>query len=383
MDANRPVALDEWYRMINRIYIDTNFYRPPELVLTHLIEVSGGLSLFASGKRKPGVDPQVFLAKALGWWMALCGKVGIRSVEEVIWAKFPYVCPYCKLAPHRPRQCRRARAFARRVDWDALREIGVTSKDKRPRSLRSWQEMFDFIYPRGDTTSFDMNFSRLAEELGELSEAVRLLQLTHAYFMNEAADVFAWLMGMANQAEHFYGYPNKAGTILEEALWEEYPGKCRHCGNAVCKCPPILGSTVGRLSREVSVSAFPSFAERFNFEEALEFFRLGEETIDLRGKEVRVTTEMLQEITNTSRILLDHLKEQEPLLHGFDVKLKEALSQLENVASRQELTQENVDEVLTILEGMPSESRNVIVNLLSDFAAGAWLQVILELLKVH
>jgi hypothetical protein len=176
----RPVTLDEWYRMINSIYIDRNYYRSPDSVLTHLVEVAGGLSVLASGKRKPRIDPQLFMAKALGWWMVLCGKVGIRSVERMIWTKFPNVCPYCMQRPHFAPACSRARSSGLPIAWEELRKIGDSNRcreDHYPQRLRDWQVMFSRIYPRGDTTSYQMNYSRLAEELGELSETVRILQV--------------------------------------------------------------------------------------------------------------------------------------------------------------------------------------------------------------
>lgn len=225
-----------------------------------------------------------------------------------------------------------------------------------------------------------MNFSRLAEELGELAETIRILPTDHAYLLNEAADMFAWLMGMANQLEHRDGYARELGVQLEESLWNEYPGRCRHCGSERCKCPPILSSTLGRLSREMPTSVFPLIAELFDFEQSIEFFRIGDEAIFVEGEKVRITAELLQEVTYTSRLLLDHMQELVPLQQGLDAKFRDAFSQLENLASRQELTQESVDQVLAVLREMPSESRNVVVGFLSNLAAGIWLEVLLEFL---
>jgi NTP pyrophosphatase (non-canonical NTP hydrolase) len=44
-----------------------------------------------------------------------------------------------------------------------------------------------------------LNITRLSEELGELAEAIRVLPVAPQYFVSEAPDVFAWLMGFANQ----------------------------------------------------------------------------------------------------------------------------------------------------------------------------------------
>src|SRR6266852_9908452 len=75
--ANSGRPLDEWYRVVNSVYWNRNFYRDSMSIFTHLVEVVGGLSLLASQKKKEGVAPARHILKALAWWMALCGKVGI------------------------------------------------------------------------------------------------------------------------------------------------------------------------------------------------------------------------------------------------------------------------------------------------------------------
>src|SRR5712692_6645083 len=88
--------MDEWHKAINYIYADRNFYRDPTSLLAHLVEVVGGLSQLASGKKKAGPTAESFLPKALAWWFALCGKLGVTSVADLLWLKFPGVCPYCQ-----------------------------------------------------------------------------------------------------------------------------------------------------------------------------------------------------------------------------------------------------------------------------------------------
>jgi pyrimidine deaminase RibD-like protein len=89
---NRSRTLDEWYRTINVIYWNRNFLRDSMNLFAHLVEVIGGLSLLASQKKKHGVTPEAFVPKAIAWWLALCGKVGVKSVDDMVWAKFPYAC---------------------------------------------------------------------------------------------------------------------------------------------------------------------------------------------------------------------------------------------------------------------------------------------------
>ena len=162
-----PHALQDWYKLINQIYLFKNYYRSVEAIYTHLNEVFGGLSLIASGKRKKGVTPEEFLPKALAWWFALCGKVGVRDIEDMLWAKFPYVCPYCHQEPHNESMCKEKKAEVGQLDWHVLKQIGEKNIDKKPRKLGDWQRMFEAIYPKTAATRLQ-NFSRLSEESGDV-----------------------------------------------------------------------------------------------------------------------------------------------------------------------------------------------------------------------
>ncbi len=133
-------SLDDWYRTLNRIYLDQNFYRDTFSIFGHLTEIVGGLSLLGSEKQKPGVDPLAFMPKAIGWWLALCGKVGVRSVEDMLWAKFPYVCSYCQQAPHLNDPCQERKRAHRGANWESLQQIGQTNAARRPRTLGAWQK---------------------------------------------------------------------------------------------------------------------------------------------------------------------------------------------------------------------------------------------------
>jgi len=57
----KPSSLDNWYRLVNSIYMDRNFYRTHDSVFTHLIEVCGGLSSSASHKIKAGSDSSLYV----------------------------------------------------------------------------------------------------------------------------------------------------------------------------------------------------------------------------------------------------------------------------------------------------------------------------------
>jgi pyrimidine deaminase RibD-like protein/NTP pyrophosphatase (non-canonical NTP hydrolase) len=250
----RHRRLDEWYKAINYIYADRNFYRDPLSVFAHLTEVIGGLSQLASGKTKPGAAPEQFLPKSLAWWLALCGKLGVVSPERLLWLKFPGICPYCQRPDHEPSICSKMKQKNPAPSWVVLSEIG--RKGKCPDCLGNWQRMFGSIYRPGHKAEFESTFARLTEELGELAEAVRVFPAAPGYFLSEAADVFAWLMNIQNNLDYRASRdPEQYGTDLEESFCRWYPDYCRDCRQQRCVCPPILDSTIGRIAHEVPPEA--------------------------------------------------------------------------------------------------------------------------------
>ena len=91
--------------------------------------------------------------------------------------------------------------------------------------LAAFQELMDATYgsrdsARGETAAV----AWLAEELGELSQAVR--KGSRAQQLHELGDVLAWLASLANQL----------GLSLEEAA-SRYEAGCPSCGLVPCGCP--------------------------------------------------------------------------------------------------------------------------------------------------
>lgn len=247
---NMHRSLDQWYRSINTIYWNRNFNRDASDIFTHLVEVFGGLSLFASEKNKPNVEPEKFVAKTLAWWMALCAKMGVADIEQLIWNKYPGVCPYCRQEQHKSVICKQEKAKNPNPSWSDLARIG---KDKqKPKDLLEWQQMFHKIFPAGDSETYASPFGRLSEELGELAETIRVFPENPGYFLSEAADVFAWLMHIQNIVDYKKGTAEgDFGKNITNNLALAYPDFCMDCGKNVCSCPPILSSTVKRIAHDV------------------------------------------------------------------------------------------------------------------------------------
>lgn len=260
IQSARKRRLDEWYRSLNQIYWGRNYYADADSIFAHLAEVIGGLSLLASAKVKPGVNPELHVPKAVAWWLALCGKLNVRSVEDMLWDKFPSVCPYCLHSPHDSVDCSRAKAAGTGPRWSELRKIGAGKA--RPSSLGAWQRMFYEIYKIEQTDSAEKTCARLCEELGELAEAVRVFTSKPGYFLSEACDVFAWLMHVQNEVEAKRGVRRSdLGAALEQQFSLLYPDYCPDCRRPRCNCPPILESTIGRIAHDVPITPGASGVE--------------------------------------------------------------------------------------------------------------------------
>jgi NTP pyrophosphatase (non-canonical NTP hydrolase) len=250
----RKSSLDDLYRMTAYVYSEQNAIRPLASTFSHFVEVCGMLTVHDRRKRKEGLDFMDALCKALGWYFPLLAKLNVRSAEELIFRKFPFACPYCRLAPHEDRVCKTVRGTDSTVNHAALRRVYEANSAKRPHTLDQWQQMFHVIYPRSLNDAARSTLG-LFEELGELAEAVRVFERFPKYFAGEAADVFSYLMGLAN--EHAPRLEQETGESfnLHDEYLKRFPGLCLACGHRICVCPSIPKATVGRMAKELDIGA--------------------------------------------------------------------------------------------------------------------------------
>ncbi len=247
------IRLDDLYRMVSHIYSEQNAQRAATATFAHFVEVCGMLTLHDRDKPREGLSVDDALCKALGWYFPLLAKFRVRSVEELIFRKFPYACPYCRRLPHKDEECKRVEGPTPRVvDHAAMREEYIRNLGRQPRGLDEWQSMFQAIYPRS-LKDRDFSVSGLFEELGELAEAIRVFDRFPKYFAGEAADVFSYIMGIANE-HRLRERAGKRDFSFEAEFIRRYPGLCVQCGNRVCVCPAVPEATVGRLSKELDLS---------------------------------------------------------------------------------------------------------------------------------
>jgi len=273
--------LDEIYRMTSYIYSEQNAQRPASATFAHFVEVCGILSMHVRKKKREEVTFEDALCKALGWYFPLMAKFKVRSVEELIYRKYPYVCPYCRESPHVDSKCKTVHGTKRTMDHAALRQKYVNNRALRPKGIGEWQQMFDKIYPRALDDSA-RSIVGLFEELGELAEAVRVFDRHPRYFVGEAADVFSYLMGLANEHSLKLESEDRGTFDLEAEFLKRYPGLCMQCGYQVCSCPLVPDSTVGRMAKELEIESMQElFASDFE---------------EFRAESIRVSDQALQRV---------------------------------------------------------------------------------------
>jgi NTP pyrophosphatase (non-canonical NTP hydrolase) len=163
--------------------------------------------------------------------------------------------------------------------------------------------MFQSIYPR-NLEEHGRSTIGLLEELGELAEAVRVFEVHPKYFLGEAADTFSYIMGMAN--EHSIRIKTETGEdfSFEAEFIKRYPGLCIQCGSAKCICPAVPEATVGRMSKELSISGseqpFIVDAELF----AAEGRNIGQKILESVGGHVGLSDRLPFDRGDTNRALV-------------------------------------------------------------------------------
>ncbi|WP_175518262.1 CHAT domain-containing protein [Sphingomonas sp. OK281] len=233
------------------IYQDANLTRSKEATFLHFVEVCGMLTQLDRKKKRVKVDPASAICKALGWYFPLLAKMGVGSVEELLFLKYPDACPYCRQKPHNDGQCKLVKGAEKTVSHAEVLELVERNRSRMPASLDEWRLMFASIYPRSLNAQPGFSSVALFEELGELAEAIRVFDRYPHYFYGEAADVFSYIMGVAN--EYVLTLEDEETFDLDAEFLSRYPGLCINCGSRTCMCPSVPAATVGRMAKEMRI----------------------------------------------------------------------------------------------------------------------------------
>lgn len=227
--GQKPVLLNDWVRMIDQIYGERNRRKnwSASDIWLHVVEEVGEV---AEDYRKEDYAallrdlPDVFV-----WLCSFSVRYNISNLAEVIWRKYPGICPYC----HETQDCICvARNLRYNKDHPKL-EAARKNTDWQRYTLNDWQAMFGRLYGNVNKASWHVPVGlHLFEEVGEVAKA--LLRDSWNDCLEEIADVFAWTFAIALKIP--------SNGSLADIIWDKYPGKCPKCDPKPekpwsCTCP--------------------------------------------------------------------------------------------------------------------------------------------------
>lgn len=228
-------------KMFGKIYFSTqNYGKSPELIFLSLVKNIG--SSTRTTFRDYDVDASKDkIAKIISWYFALCNRYNF-DVENLIWSKYPNICPRCL-----SEICSCDSDNIKEIDAKKLQLTVLENKSLMPVSVNDWQEMFKRIYPcKVYENKVDMLqvkdviasiYARIFEELAEVAECIALDGYCDhnkkEYLSNELADIFAWINSLCNSLNYYY---NSQDFIIGDMIEEYYPNVCNKCREARCVC---------------------------------------------------------------------------------------------------------------------------------------------------
>src|SRR3989442_11422175 len=113
-------SLDDLYLMVASIYAEQNAPRSPSTTFAHFVEVCGMLTIHDLKKKREEIEVEDALCKSLGWFFPLLAKFRVKSVENLVFRKYPYACPYCRQCPHKDAICKTTQGTKRTVNHSAI-----------------------------------------------------------------------------------------------------------------------------------------------------------------------------------------------------------------------------------------------------------------------
>ncbi len=218
----RTWSLDRWVEMFQDVYGTQNANLSDEQIWLHVVEEAGELAEDLRKQHVNGVLDNV--ADTFAWVSAFSIRHG--SLEEMVWNKFPGACCYCLVET----DCGCIEQKPSISEKERENQLQVSrSREDRPRSIYKWQQMFNKIYGRSNTSqSVEQLGFHLMEEIGEVAKAMRLGNVPK--LQDELADVFAWSAAIITRCQTITNETYR----FDEVVWARYPYACPHCESNPC-----------------------------------------------------------------------------------------------------------------------------------------------------
>jgi len=317
------ISLNEWQKHFRYLYGSKNLaiQLEREDICNHIIDtvshLSENLRLDEYGLA------MIDISRMLAWVFALLGpneklKNTFWSLEDIIWNKYPYVCPYCtsdllrtngnedlseeefherlesakkQLVCKCPTIRKELEGLEEKIKSQFIRKEVIeyykgVNEHKKPKTLDGWLKMFDDIY---GNVNHNMPISQIAfhlhEEVGEVQRVImkydasrnlfegkrvshgRVTEQINVELRNEISDVFSWTSALINhfismsqnfnKFREYYNLDGEPLTLsLASALFEEYGTGCPRCKQERCHidCRPKMCSYELHEENHVSCS---------------------------------------------------------------------------------------------------------------------------------
>lgn len=270
----KTASLYDWQKFFATLYDKQNSTRTPENLWLNAIQ---DMSKVAEGLRKQEYNETLKNLCYVFCWSAVFAIDSIGSMDEIVWSKFPGVCLYCSTKDTEifsPCQCNPSveKKKNKKPDKD-LRQYFVGQKEKMPKNLDQWVEMFINVFGGKQVQSnTDITALHLFEEMGEVPETLQELnefnkirfrieneenrkQLSE-HFENavkyEIADVFSWICSVSVQLLKIINEEKKTPSTFGEELSKQFPNKCWRCGKNPCQC--TIEIKLNRILKEYGAS---------------------------------------------------------------------------------------------------------------------------------
>jgi len=223
-----PVTIDEFVDRFREIYGHIDGSRSEEALWLQVVEESSSI---AEAVRE--IRYEQILSHAANFFAWLCGFMAKCNKEltsichlsedfsEVIWLKYPHICPRCSSNPceclKRWRELNAREEEQKKQAYKSIEDRARHTRTSRVRNLDDLEAMFEEIHGNNimvtDIKEIAFHF---LEEVGEVSEQIRELRAlsekasrnsqriseTKRELRKELADVFSWLIALLIKVDY-------------------------------------------------------------------------------------------------------------------------------------------------------------------------------------
>lgn len=218
---NLPKDLTGAQRMLERIFDqhDRRYFHSIDKLLLKFVTAIGIFTKTLRHTKSVYGQETKGLVNIFVWWLALCSFYKFDAAQ-LLWKKFPGVCPYCLVATNCNCEQKLLKISGKSLPF--LRDAGTP-----PKNINAWQEMFRQIYGKAnDKASFEYAVFRLFEEIEEVISCI----------FPEVTNVDALQLEFADIGARIFGLANKQGVDLQNQFLFYYRGVCPDCQNEECTC---------------------------------------------------------------------------------------------------------------------------------------------------